>query len=257
MLAINGNRNILPAGKDGMKKFVWEGNPIRFKQDDRGDLWFLFIDLCKALGLRNPSDIKKKILKGLSDPIQNIDSLYFKQVSFSNARGYMRNDGHLIQEELVWGRLIARSNKPAALRMQRWIGSVIKQVLHTGSYALNQQLRLTMEQREEEISVLEQDLEELAVENEDIVQQKTNLLVLGCFDNIIRIRNLRYDPNLHWDSLKRLCNHLIGMGTAKWVRFGLRPKPYFKTQEAMQGSMETILGWNIPTGDLENYGFLE
>ena len=49
-----------------MKAVVWDNHKIRFQPDEQGTVWFLFSDLCNALGVVNPSETKRGLLKGLS-----------------------------------------------------------------------------------------------------------------------------------------------------------------------------------------------
>ena len=75
-------------------------------------------------------------------------------------------------------------------------------------------------------------------------EENVDLRTLGCFDNVRRIRGLQYDPNVHYDPIRGLCNHLIDAGHAMWARF--TSKPYFRSLAALTASLPTIEGWNIP-----------
>ena len=259
MLAPIGSRQLAPAGRDGMKAVVWDKHKIRFQTDEQGTVWFLYLDACKALGVVNPSETKRNLLKGISGSA-GLAEEYFKRTPFENARKQIRKNGWLIHEELVWGRLIARSNKASAFKMQQWIGKVIRQVLHTGRYSLRQSQQL-IEEKSAEIVALQRENGDLVDDNDgledannDLEQENADLRELGCFDNIIRLRALRYDPNVHYRPICALCRHLIEAGHAHWARFGLKPKPYFRSHTALQASLATIRAWVIPAD--AGFGFV-
>jgi prophage antirepressor-like protein len=117
-----------------------KGKEIRTLERD-GEPWFVAVDACGVLGLRNVTqalenldDDEKDIITRASDPIQNIGSL-----------GGPGQEGgaqslNIINESGLYN-LIFRSNKPEAREFRKWVTSVVlPSIRQKGYYAVSKQL---------------------------------------------------------------------------------------------------------------------
>lgn len=112
---------------DSPLQFDFEGHNVRVI-DREGALWWALADVCKSLGIKNPSDAAsrlepdEKMTLGITD-------------SHSGRRGGARFMT-IINESGVYA-LIFSSNKPAAIRFRKWITSVvIPSIRRTGAYVV-------------------------------------------------------------------------------------------------------------------------
>ena len=95
--------------------------PVRMILDDKGDPWFVAMDVCKILGLNNVT----MALLAL-DPDE-------KRVSKVDVGS---KSNRLISEPGLY-RLILRSHKPEAKRFKRWLfWDVLPSIRKTGSYSM-------------------------------------------------------------------------------------------------------------------------
>jgi prophage antirepressor-like protein len=101
--------------------FDYKSKPVRVVQDEHGDLWWVATDICKILGLTNPTEA----LKSLED-----DEKSTLRISEG---GPERN---IINEPGLYS-LIIRSNKPEAKNFKRWIThNVLPTIRKTGKYEI-------------------------------------------------------------------------------------------------------------------------
>ena len=86
-----------------------------------GEPWFVLADLCKVLGLSNPSVVA-----------QRIDEAALSQAEVSS--GGQRRSVGVVNESGMY-EVVIRSDKPEAVNFRRWItGTVLPQIRRTGSY---------------------------------------------------------------------------------------------------------------------------
>lgn len=110
------NRQLIP--------FRYSDLEIRVVRDDNGDPLFVAADVCKVLGISNPTDA----LRRLDDDEQALVSI--EGISQGN------NKANVVTESGLYS-LILGSRKPAAKDFKRWIThEVIPSIRKTGSYAV-------------------------------------------------------------------------------------------------------------------------
>jgi prophage antirepressor-like protein len=112
--------------------FDFQGKSVRVIQDAEGNLWWVATDVCKVLGIANPSDAIKRLDDDEKMTLEISESLINHGLS-NNAPGTRLN---LVNEPGLY-HLILRSNKPEAKEFRRWIThEVIPSLRKTGSYSL-------------------------------------------------------------------------------------------------------------------------
>ena len=98
---------------------------FRYLKTDDGEIWFMAADICKILGLKNPT----KSVKSLKEN----EKANFKLGNY----GKPGNPNVLCVNEPGLYRLIFRSRKPEAERFQDWVyHEVLPSIRATGSYSL-------------------------------------------------------------------------------------------------------------------------
>ncbi|MFC5888530.1 BRO family protein [Kitasatospora sp. CM 4170] len=104
-------------------RFPETDTPVRVATID-GEPWFVVADVCKVLGIGNPSDAARRLNEGDLDTIEVTDSLGRRQ------NAYAANESGLYD-------LILDSRKPEARAFRRWItAEVIPSIRRTGSYSV-------------------------------------------------------------------------------------------------------------------------
>ncbi len=104
-----------------------EFGQVRTRLDERGDIWFVGKDICKALGYTNSN-------KAIADHVDEEDKLNNESLSSLGQRG-----GWLINESGMYS-LILRSRLEKAKLFKRWLTSeVIPSIRKTGQYSLPNQ----------------------------------------------------------------------------------------------------------------------
>jgi hypothetical protein len=101
--------------------FLFEGEiTVRVIERD-GELWFIAADVCRALGLTNPSET----VRGLDDDEKGISST-------ETLGGYQ--EAVVISESGMFA-LIFKSRKPHAVRFRKWVtAEVLPSIRKRGSY---------------------------------------------------------------------------------------------------------------------------
>ena len=136
---------------------------VRVLADEKGDVWFALVDVCNALGIKNPSDVKAKQLKrdGV-DTIYGVDSLG-------------RKSKIIIINEANLYRLIFQSRKEEAIKFQDWIvEEVIPAIRKYGLYATDEVIEKTLNNPDFMIDLLQKYKKEK--EEKAKLQQKITLL---------------------------------------------------------------------------------
>lgn len=101
--------------------FDFDGENIRVATDDDGNPWWFLVDVCKILGIKNPSQAVTRLKSN------EVSTLCFSE-------GGQPRSFNIVNEKGLY-RLMMRSNKPEAERFQEWIyGDVIPSIRKTGKY---------------------------------------------------------------------------------------------------------------------------
>lgn len=101
--------------------FQFGDQPVRIEDRD-GQPWFVLADVCRVLGLSNPS----MAAKGLDDDEQDA-------LSITDPIG--RSQDTIAINESGFYKLVLRSRKAAAKRLVKWVtGEVLPSIRRTGSY---------------------------------------------------------------------------------------------------------------------------
>lgn len=111
----------------------WLSSPLRYGKDSNGDIWFVLKDICDALHIKNPSQMKWRLKQD--------HNIALRQGEVQNSRGQMR-ETTLVLEDVVYSVIVPKSRKPEAIKFHRWVGNVIKTIRKTGSYSISPQLAL-------------------------------------------------------------------------------------------------------------------
>ena len=103
--------------------FTYANTAVRVVLID-GEPWFVLADLCKVLGLTNPSVVAQRLDPDALSPAYPI----------ADNKGRVQN-ATLVNEAGMY-EVVIRSDKPEAVTFRRWItGEVLPQIRRTGSYS--------------------------------------------------------------------------------------------------------------------------
>ena len=89
-----------------------------------GEIWFVAADVCRALDIQNPRDAVSRLsedekkfidLNGITSTVDNADG-----IANAVSGGWIKNEVNIINEPGLY-RLIFQSNKPNAIKFQRWV----------------------------------------------------------------------------------------------------------------------------------------
>lgn len=98
----------------------FEEKKVRILQQENG-LWFVAIDICRAMGLKQSRSALGKLDKSEVSSVHLMDAGKPRQLNLVSESGLYT--------------LIMRSDKPEAKRFQRWVtGEVLPSIRRTGSY---------------------------------------------------------------------------------------------------------------------------
>lgn len=105
-----------------MERFNFEGHVVRVDVDEAGDPWWVLADVCDALGISNSRDLASRV------PDEEKGA-----VGFSDSIGRTQEMTTVNEPGLY--RVIFRSNKDEAKRMQHWVfHEVLPAIRKTGQY---------------------------------------------------------------------------------------------------------------------------
>ncbi len=111
------SHNLLP------QAFSFEGEPIRILQDAHGEPWFVLADLCRVLGIANPSAVKARLA---TDDVNTL----------SLAEGNRGNPNVTTVNESGMYEVVIRSDSPLAQPFRRWLThEVLPAIRRHGAYA--------------------------------------------------------------------------------------------------------------------------
>lgn len=102
---------------------------LRVALNEKGETLFCLVDVCKALGIGNPSDVKKRL------DSTNLDSIEVCTKSINRHGEYTRKISMTFIGEPNLYRCIFQSKKDDAKQFQDWVfGEVLPQIRKTGGY---------------------------------------------------------------------------------------------------------------------------
>ena len=166
--------------------FDFNSLPVRVLEQD-GEPWFVATDVCKALGIKNPSIAVK--------PLGNDE--------WSKANLGQRGLGAvLIVSESGLYKLVMRSDKPEARAFQDWVTkTVLPAIRKDGAYVMGEEKVATGEMSEDELvmkamSIMQAKVERLKAERDGMVK------TLGKFDHTIN-RVVRMLEGVNTNATKR------------------------------------------------------
>lgn len=120
-----------------------------------GEPWFVLADLCRVLGIGNPSEVTRRIRESLGD-----DALSLTEVIDSLGR---KQSATTVSEAGMY-EVVIRSDKPEAAAFRRWItGTVLPEIRKTGGYGVQRELT--------EQEIVFQALTILKTKNEELEQK--------------------------------------------------------------------------------------
>ena len=132
-----------------------------YKQNT-GETWFVLTDVCKVLGIGNPSDAFKRLDEYEKYTLDNIEGI---------AKDSRAQKINIINEAGLYD-VIFTSRKPNAKAFKKWVTTeVLPSIREHGYYALN----TGDEEDKKEIEALKKQIEELKYENEDLFNDYRNL----------------------------------------------------------------------------------
>jgi len=100
-----------------------------------GEPWFVLADLCRVLGLSNPTVVADRIDSDALSQTEVIDSMGRRQ------------DATIVSESGMY-EVVIRSDKPEAVKLRRWItGTVLPEIRKTGGYNAQPAIPQTREER--------------------------------------------------------------------------------------------------------------
>ena len=102
---------------------------LRVALNEKGETLFCLVDVCKALGIGNPSDVKKRL------DSTNLDSIEVCTKSINRHGEYTRKISMTFIGEPNLYRCIFQSKKDDAKQFQDWVfGEVLPSIRKTGAY---------------------------------------------------------------------------------------------------------------------------
>ncbi|MBU2788657.1 hypothetical protein HFQ13_10685 [Acidithiobacillus sp. VAN18-1] len=130
--------------------FEYEGRNVRVITDDAGEPWWVAADVCKVLGLDNPT----KALLRLDDDEK---SQVIDPATLNNIQGAQINNLLNIINEYGLYSLILTSRKPEAKAFKRWVThEVLPTLRKTGSYSMPTTAAPTKRQRKKPVPLADQ-----------------------------------------------------------------------------------------------------
>lgn len=134
----------------GAKPFVFEGAEVCVVMRD-GAPWFVLADVCKVLGISNPSNASARLD---ADERQVVDLAALHNVEGFKPNGMaagMNTTGTIINESGLYSTILT-SRKPAARRFKKWVtGTVLPAIRKDGAYVLGEEKVIKGELSEDEL----------------------------------------------------------------------------------------------------------
>lgn len=100
-----------------MQVFQYENNEVRTVEQN-GEVWWVLADVCRVLGVKNPTDVRKRLDED-------------ERARFNLGR---QGEANIISESGLY-KVILRSDKPEAKKFTRWVThEVLPTIRRTGGY---------------------------------------------------------------------------------------------------------------------------
>lgn len=113
--------DLSPAGDASGIDLAFNGHPVRHVLVD-GEPWFVLIDVCRVLGISNPSNVAARVDTDALRQAEVIDSMGRTQVT------------NIVDESGLY-EVVIRSDSPHAVGFRRWVTrEVLPSIRRTGSY---------------------------------------------------------------------------------------------------------------------------
>jgi len=226
--------------------FHFENLDIRTLTKEDGSIWFVGVDVCKAIDIQNSSQAFSRLEE---DEVYN---LYL-----TDSLG--RNQNTTIISESGLYSLILTSNKPEAKQFKRWItGEVIPSIRKTGSYSIQKPkelskiewIQIALKTEEEKVKLQEEKerAEKIAQENKQqrlIVEKKNEELKAD--NQNLQSRAVLFDAFTSTTELKSLKQ--IGY---KLKRYGLGGRKIFQLLRD-EKILTKVNGENYPAANYDKY----
>src|SRR5690606_32003881 len=170
---------------DQLTTFNFNDLPVRVVERE-GEPWFVAADVCKVLGLDNPSYVTKRLGED--------EKASFK---LPNQRG---SAAKIISESGLY-KLIMRSDKPEARAFQDWVTKVVLPAIRKdGAYVMGEEKVVTGEMTEDELvmkamSIMQAKVERLKAERDGMAK------TIGKFEHTIN-RVVRMFPGVNTNRTK-------------------------------------------------------
>lgn len=162
-----------------------------------GNPWFAAVDVCRCLGLANPSNLNKTLSA-------DEQSLYRVEGQVQRQAPYFK----VISESGLY-KLVMRSDKPEAHKFQDWVTrEVLPTIRKDGAYIMGEEKVRTGEMDEDElvlraISILQKKIERLREEKEKLEAENTSMgEVIGAHMHTVA-RFCRTIPGINTNATKR------------------------------------------------------
>ena len=226
--------------------FHFENLDIRTLTKEDGSIWFVGVDVCKAIDIQNSSQAFSRLEE---------DEVYNLYITDSLGR----NQNTTIISESGLYSLILTSNKPEAKQFKRWItGEVIPSIRKTGSYSIQKPkelskiewIQIALKTEEEKVKLQEEKerAEKIAQENKQqrlIVEKKNEELKAD--NQNLQSRAVLFDAFTSTTELKSLKQ--IGY---KLKRYGLGGRKIFQLLRD-EKILTKVNGENYPAANYDKY----
>lgn len=144
--------------------FNYDNNEVRSLKKDDGSIWFVNVDVCNILELKNPSQAISKLKDNQKDTLILNDTVGRK------------NELSIVSETGLY-KLVLKSRKKEAEMFQDWIcEKVLPEIRQTGSYNQDQQKTMSLEElallQAQNVVNLRKDLNEVKAVVQDLVDDR-------------------------------------------------------------------------------------
>jgi anti-repressor protein len=114
-----------------LQVFNGEFGSIRATKDERGEVWFALVDVCRALDIKNPRDAKTRLTEKGVVTTDTLTNGGIQKITFINEPNLYR--------------LIFQSRKKEAIKFQDWVTEeVLPAIRKTGMYATDEVIEKTL-----------------------------------------------------------------------------------------------------------------
>ncbi|GAX87006.1 anti-repressor protein [Lebetimonas natsushimae] len=144
-----------------LQTFNGEFGAVRVTKDERGEIWFALVDVCRALDIKNPRQAKTRLKEKGVITTDTLTNGGIQKITFINEPNLYR--------------LILQSRKKEAIKFQDWVTEeVLPAIRKTGMYATAETLQQMLADPRNAIKILEAYAQEQ--EKRKALEQKVNIL---------------------------------------------------------------------------------